>query len=131
VVSQEGVKWHAGLRTLLVTTDPAAHIGAVLGRAVGVEPVPVPGVEHLAAVEVDARAATAAYKDAVLVDARTRFDAATVARIAEEVGSPTHVVATGGFAVDLARLSHSITAVDPLLTLAGLARLHSTWRSRT
>jgi arsenite-transporting ATPase len=78
----------AGLRTLLVTTDPAAHIGAVLGRAVGVEPVPVPGVEHLAAVEVDARAATAAYKDAVLVDARTRFDAATVARIAEELDSP-------------------------------------------
>lgn len=78
----------AGLRTLLVTTDPAAHIGAVLGISVGAERVPVPAVENLLAVEVDARVATAAYREAVLVDARTRFDAATVVRIAEEIDSP-------------------------------------------
>jgi arsenite-transporting ATPase len=37
----------AGHRTLLVTTDPAAHIGQVLDAAVGTQPAPVDGVEGL------------------------------------------------------------------------------------
>jgi arsenite-transporting ATPase len=78
----------AGYRTLLVTTDPAAHIGAVLEADVGDTPAPVPGVARLGAVKVDAKHVTQQYKDEVLADARTRFDAATVAQIAEELDSP-------------------------------------------
>jgi arsenite-transporting ATPase len=78
----------AGYRTLLVTTDPAAHIGAVLEADVGDTPAPVPGVARLDAVKVDAKHVTQQYKDEVLADARARFDAATVAQIAEELDSP-------------------------------------------
>jgi len=77
-----------GYRTLLVTTDPAAHIGAVLEAEVGDAPAPVPGVARLDAVKVDAKHVTQQYKDEVLADARARFDAATVAQIAEELDSP-------------------------------------------
>jgi arsenite-transporting ATPase len=104
----------AGLRTLLVTTDPAAHIGAVLGVPVGVAPVPVPGVQNLAAVEVDAGAATAAYREAVLADARTRFDAATVARIAEEMDSPCteEVAVFQRFLDHLLSVEYEVTVFD-------------------
>jgi len=78
----------AGLRTLLVTTDPAAHIGAVLQARVGDEPAPVAGVTGLDAVRVDAHMATALYRDSVLEDAARRFDTDTVTRIAQELDSP-------------------------------------------
>jgi arsenite-transporting ATPase len=48
----------AGYRTLLVTTDPAAHIGNVLACPVGDEPAPVPGVPGLFAARIARRSAT-------------------------------------------------------------------------
>ena len=78
----------AGYRTLLVTTDPAAHTGAVLETAVGDTPTAVAGVERLDAVKIDAKHVTQQYKDEVLDGARARFDAATAAQIAEELDSP-------------------------------------------
>jgi arsenite-transporting ATPase len=44
-------------RRLLVTTDPASSLPAVLGQHVGVEPAPVRGVRGLLAANVDASAA--------------------------------------------------------------------------
>ncbi len=78
----------AGYHALLVTTDPAAHIGAVLEAEVGDTPAPVVGVARLDAVKVDAKHVTQQYKADVLADARARFDAATVAQITEELDSP-------------------------------------------
>jgi arsenite-transporting ATPase len=77
-----------GRRTLLVTTDPAAHIGQVLSCEVGDEAGPVSTVPHLDAARIDPRHETERYTAAVLDDARARFDAATVARMAEELDSP-------------------------------------------
>jgi len=74
----------AGRRTLLVTTDPAAHIGKVLSCEVGDEPQPVPGVRGLESARIDPRHETRRYKDAVLSEARTRYGADTVQRMEED-----------------------------------------------
>lgn len=77
-----------GRRTLLVTTDPAAHIGAVLECEVGDEPRAVPGVAGLDAACIDPRHETRRYKEMVTADARLRYTAATVQRMEEELNSP-------------------------------------------
>ena len=78
----------AGRRPLLVTTDPAAHIGAVLECPVGDEPGPVPGVDGLRAARIDPRHETERYREQVLAEARGRYTSETVARMAEELDSP-------------------------------------------
>ena len=77
-----------GRRTLLITTDPAAHIGRVLECEVGDEPKGVPGVAGLDAARIDPRHETRRYKDMVLSDARARYTADTVQRMEEELNSP-------------------------------------------
>jgi len=77
-----------GRRTLLVTTDPAAHIGRVLECEVDDEPKAVPGVAGLDAARIDPHHETRRYKDTVLLDARRRYAADTVQRIEEELNSP-------------------------------------------
>ena len=78
----------SGRRTLLVTTDPAAHIGSVLECPVGDEPGPVPGVDGLWAARIDPRHETDRYKEQVLAEARGRYAPETVERMAEELDSP-------------------------------------------
>lgn len=78
-----------GYRTLLLTTDPAAHLGDVLEVEVGSTPTPVEGVANLWAARVDAKAAAEAYKARILEDARRRGrDEAALAVMAEELDSP-------------------------------------------
>ncbi len=77
-----------GRRTLLITTDPAAHIGRVLECGVGDEPTAVPGIAGLDAARIDPRHETRRYKDMVLADARACYSADTVQRMAEELNSP-------------------------------------------
>lgn len=78
----------AGRDTLLLTTDPAAHTGLVLGTAVGEDPVAVPEVPHLAVARIDPAEATARYQAAVLRDAEAQYTPDTVARLREELNSP-------------------------------------------
>jgi arsenite/tail-anchored protein-transporting ATPase len=78
----------AGCRTLLLTTDPAAHIGNVLDRPVSAEVTPVEGVENLFAAKIDQKKATLEYKEAVLAEARAKFDECTVKAMEEELNSP-------------------------------------------
>ena len=78
----------SGRRTLLVSTDPAAHIGAVLECPVGDEPGPVPGVEALWATRIDPGQEAWRYKRQVLAEARARYAPETVGRMAEELDSP-------------------------------------------
>lgn len=53
------------------------------------------------------------------------------ARIQEEVGRVSQVVATGGYAEAIAPISRTITRVEPLLTLRGLQLLSQRQGSRT
>lgn len=78
-----------GYRTLLLTTDPAAHLGDVLGVPVGDAPTPVEGVPNLWAVKIDAKVAAAAYTARILDDARARGrPPQAIAAMAEELDSP-------------------------------------------
>ena len=63
---------HQGYKTLLLTTDPAAHLGDVLGQPVGDEVGPLTGLPNLWAVKIDPKAAAETYKERILEDARQR-----------------------------------------------------------
>ena len=78
----------AGYRTLLLTTDPAAHIGNVLDRPVTDLVGPVAGADNLFAAKIDQKKATMDYKEAILADARENFDEHTVMAMQEELNSP-------------------------------------------
>ncbi len=61
-----------GHKTLLLTTDPAAHLGDVLDSPVGDVIAPVAGQPNLWAVKIDPKAAAETYKARILEDARKR-----------------------------------------------------------
>jgi arsenite-transporting ATPase len=75
-----------GFRTLLVTTDPAAHIGEVLDVRVGSEPTTIS--ENLHAVMVDQETAFEEYKENVLNDARGKYSEDMLRAMEEELNSP-------------------------------------------
>ena len=78
-----------GLHTLLLTTDPAAHLGDVLGAPVGDDVAPVEGVPNLWAVKIDPKAAAETYKARILDDARRRGRPPEAIKVmAEELDSP-------------------------------------------
>lgn len=77
-----------GTKTLLMTTDPASHIGLVLESEIGKDPTAVTGVPGLYAARIDPRDETARYQQAVLAEARERYMADTVLRMEEELNSP-------------------------------------------
>jgi arsenite-transporting ATPase len=55
-----------GLKILLVSTDPASNLDEMLGVALGSDPVPVPGVSGLFAMNIDPEAAAEDYRLRVL-----------------------------------------------------------------
>jgi len=78
-----------GIKTLLLTTDPAAHLGNVLGEAVGDEPAPLVGLLNLWAVKIDPKAMGEVYKKRILDDARQRGrPEGAIKAMAEELDSP-------------------------------------------
>ncbi|NBG87180.1 ArsA family ATPase [Isachenkonia alkalipeptolytica] len=77
-----------GFRTLLLTTDPASHIGNVLDCPITDEITNVHNQENLYAVKIDQKKATEEYKEQVLQDARDKFDQTTIMAMEEELDSP-------------------------------------------
>lgn len=75
-----------GHKTLLVTTDPAAHIGEVLGKEVGIVPTEVS--DNLYAVMIDQETAFIEYKEKVLNDAKGKYSEDMLAAMKEELNSP-------------------------------------------
>jgi arsenite/tail-anchored protein-transporting ATPase len=59
-----------GLRTLIVTTDPASHLQEIFGQDVGSEPTPVIGVKNLEVVRIDQKKALNEYKKRILESVR-------------------------------------------------------------
>jgi arsenite-transporting ATPase len=93
-----------GYRTLLVTTDPAAHLGDVLDVPVGDEVTPVAGIANLWAAKIDPKAAAETYKARILDDARQRGRPPEAIQVmAEELDSPcTEEMAAFDRFIDLA-----------------------------
>ena len=78
-----------GYKTLLLTTDPAAHLGDVLDSPVGDEIAPVAGQANLWAVKIDPKAAAETYKSRIIEDARRRGRPENaIAAMEEELNSP-------------------------------------------
>jgi len=83
--------WLAGQghKTLLLTTDPAAHLGDVLDTPVGDDVTPVSGQSNLWAVKIDPKAAAEVYKTRILDDARQRGrPESAISMMEEELNSP-------------------------------------------
>lgn len=77
-----------GYRTLLLTTDPAAHLAQVLEQPVLPEPSPVGSVSNLWSARIDARQAAEEYKERILVESRKSYSSEMLASLAEELESP-------------------------------------------
>jgi arsenite-transporting ATPase len=94
----------SGYKTLLVTTDPAAHLGDVLGVAVGDHPAPIPGIENLWVAKIEPKSAGEKYKKRILDDAKRRGRPPEAIKImAEELDSPcTEEMAAFDQFIDLA-----------------------------
>ena len=75
-----------GFKTLIVTTDPAAHLGEVFGVRVGSDPVRI--AENLFAVMIDQEQAFREYKEKTLSEARGKYSDDMVAAMEEELNSP-------------------------------------------
>ena len=73
-----------GHKTLLLTTDPAAHLGDVLGQPVGDHVTAVSGQPSLWAVKIDPKAAAEIYKARILDDARQRGRPESAIKVMEE-----------------------------------------------
>ena len=78
-----------GHKTLLLTTDPAAHLGDVLDNPIGDEIAAIPGQPNLWAVNIDPKAAAETYKKRILDDARQRGrPKSAIKMMEEELNSP-------------------------------------------
>lgn len=78
-----------GHKTLLLTTDPAAHLGDALGQPVGDDAAPLADLPNLWAAKIDPKATAAVYKKRILDDARQRGRPPEAIKVmAEELDSP-------------------------------------------
>jgi arsenite-transporting ATPase len=77
-----------GFKTLLLTTDPASHIGQVLEREITDQIKPVEGIKNLWSVIVDQEKATEEYKHRILEESRSKYSEDMLVAIKEELESP-------------------------------------------
>jgi arsenite-transporting ATPase len=78
-----------GFKTLLLTTDPAAHLDEVLDSPIGDEIAAIPGQPNLWAVNINPKAAAETYKKRILDDARQRGrPESAIKMMEEELNSP-------------------------------------------
>jgi len=77
-----------GYKTLLLTTDPAAHIGEVLERPVGDVIRAIAGIPHLYAAQIDQEKALVEYKSRILEEARQNYSEDMLVALKEELESP-------------------------------------------
>lgn len=74
-----------GRRTLLVSTDPASNLDAVLGVSLGNTPSPVPDAPHLLAMNIDPDAAARDYRERTIAPYRGTVPAIELAQIEEQL----------------------------------------------
>lgn len=77
-----------GFKTLLLTTDPASHIGQVMEQNVGSGINPIEGVANLDAVMIDQEEAVKTYKERIINDAKKKYSEDMMAAVREELESP-------------------------------------------
>jgi len=79
----------SGHETLLVTTDPAAHIGYVIDEPVGDTIARTKSLPHLSAVRIDQKTAVETYKKKIIANAeRSGYSTDMLVALKEELESP-------------------------------------------
>lgn len=76
----------SGSKTLLVTTDPAAHIGVVLEHDIGDKPTQI--TDKLSAVLIDQKKASIEYRTKILKEAEGKYSDDMLLAMEEELNSP-------------------------------------------
>jgi arsenite/tail-anchored protein-transporting ATPase len=74
-----------GRRVLLVSTDPASNLDEVLGQRLGNEATPIPGVQHLSALNIDPEEAARAYREKLVGPCRGVLPEAVVRSMEEQL----------------------------------------------
>jgi len=77
-----------GYKTLLLTTDPASHLGQVFEQTITDEPTEIKGEQNLWMAHIDAPKAAQEYKEKVLAEVRQKYNKERVIAIDEELNSP-------------------------------------------
>ncbi|AOT69235.1 ArsA family ATPase [Geosporobacter ferrireducens] len=77
-----------GLKTLIVTTDPAANLSDVFEQQIGHKVTAIEGVSNLLAMEIDSDEATAEYRERALAPIREAFGDEMVTIMEEQLNSP-------------------------------------------
>lgn len=77
-----------GYKTLLLTTDPASHLGQIFETKITDKPTALPNSRSLWIAHIDAQKATEDYKEKILAEARQKYDKERVLAIEEELNSP-------------------------------------------
>ena len=75
----------AGMRVLLVSTDPASNLDEVLGVRLSGAPIPIPGVPRLSALNIDPERAARDYRERVVGPYRGVLPAAALASMEEQL----------------------------------------------
>ena len=75
-------------KTLLLTTDPASHIGQVLQQSVGSSISKIEGAKNLWATMIDQKQAAEEYKARIIADAEKKYSPDMLAAVREELESP-------------------------------------------
>ena len=78
----------AGVKTLIVTTDPASNLADVFQQAIGHQVTPIAGVENLRAMEIDPDKATEEYRERLLAPMRAVMPAEFLKVVEEQFNSP-------------------------------------------
>jgi len=76
-----------GLKTLIVTTDPASHLHDILGQKIGSEPTSISGANGLFAARIDQRKALEEYKNRIMAAVKD-LDESTQKSVEEDLNSP-------------------------------------------
>lgn len=77
-----------GYKTLLLTTDPASHLGQIFEQTITDEPTKIKGERNLWMAHIDASKAAQEYKEKVLAEVRQKYNKERVIAIEEELNSP-------------------------------------------
>ena len=125
----------AGLKVLLVSTDPASNVGQVFGTKIGNQITPITDVSNLSALEIDPQAAAQAYRDRIVGPVRGTLPQSVVKGIEEQLSGActTEIAAFDEFTsllIDQAlttRFDHIIFDTAPTGHTIRLLQLPGAW----
>ncbi len=76
-----------GLKTLIVTTDPASHLNNIFKQDISHKPIEISGIKNLFAARIDQKEALKEYKKRILESVK-HLDEDTIKSIKEDLNSP-------------------------------------------